>query len=145
MASSRHDRHTSSTARHLAAPIIALGLGLGLGLGGLGANAAPPLWGYGVKPCRDFLAAAPSENAPTAVGGFEYLHYREWLAGLISGLNLATASDVLAGAELDAALTRIRARCQSNPGEDFFNASMALVKSLNRIKGKGKEKKEKAD
>lgn len=139
MASPHPNRHTSGAVPHLTVLTIALGLS------GPGVQAAPPLWGYGVKPCRDFLAAAPSENAPTEVGGVEYHRYREWLAGLITGLNLATASDVLAGAELNAALTRIRARCQSHPGEDFFNASMSLVQSLNRAPAKGKEKKDKAD
>ena len=136
-----YSRHTRGAVAHLTALTIALVLTLS----SLGVEAAPPLWGYGVKPCRDFLTAAPSENAPTEVSGMEYLRYREWLAGLISGLNLATASDVLAGAELNAALTRIRARCQSHPDEDFFNASMSLVQSLNRSKGKGNAKKEKAD
>ena len=48
----------------------------------------------------------------------------------MSGLNLATGLDVLKGAELEAALTRIRAHCQDRPQDDFFNASLALVKSL---------------
>ena len=133
-----HRRRTPGAVQHLAL----LGMSLTLALSCLVAEAAPPLWGYGIKSCREFLAAAPSENAPTEVSGTEYLRYREWLAGLISGLNLATASDVLAGAELNAALTRIRARCQSHPGEDFFNASMSLVQSLNRGKAKNKETKE---
>jgi hypothetical protein len=136
--------HYSRPTRNAVPRLVTLTISLALTLS-MGAEASPPLWGYGVKPCRDFLAAAPSENAPTEIGGMEYLRYREWLAGLISGLNLATASDVLAGAELNAALTRIRSRCQSHPDEDFFNASMSLVQSLNRSKGKGKEKKEKAD
>jgi hypothetical protein len=95
---------------------------------------APALWGYGVKSCRDFLAAAPAA-APDTVAGEEYRRYREWLAGLVSGLNLATGADVLDGAELEAALTRIRAHCEGHQGEDFFNASLALLKGLGRREG----------
>ncbi len=127
----------SFSTRATAPRAAALALGFGLGLTGIGAHAGPALWGYGVKPCRDFLAAAPGDATPAAVGSAEYLRYREWLGGFITGLNLATASDVLAGAELDAALTSIRARCQARPGDDFFNASMSLVRSLGRSKGKG--------
>lgn len=99
--------------------------------------AAPILWGYGVKSCRDFVAASPGAGAPAAVEGEEYRRFREWLAGLVSGLNLATGSDVLAGAELDAALTRIRAHCQTHPADDFFSAGMALIRSLSKVKGAG--------
>ncbi|WP_295393118.1 hypothetical protein [uncultured Thiodictyon sp.] len=111
-------------------------LALALGLTTAAAAAGPTIWGYGVKPCRDFLAAAPGDTAPSAVGGNEYLRYREWLAGLVTGLNLATATDVLSGAELDAALNSIRARCQARPSDDFFSATMNLVRSLSRTKGK---------
>ncbi len=89
----------------------------------------PTLWGYGVKSCQEFVAAAPAAGAE-AVGNAEFPRYREWLAGLVSGLNVATGMDVLKGAELEAALTRIRAHCQDHPQDDFFNASLVLVKSL---------------
>ena len=118
----------------------ALMLALTLGLCGQPASAGPPVWGYGVKSCRDFLSAAPGDGTPSAVAGAEYARYREWLAGFVTALNLATASDVLAGAELDAALTSIRTRCQSRPGDDFFNASMSLIRSLGRPKPKPKAK-----
>jgi len=124
-------------ARGSAARSVGLALGLALGLGSVTASGGPAIWGYGVKPCRDFLTTAPGDAALAAVGGAEYLRYREWLAGFVTGLNLATASDVLAGAELDAALTSIRARCQARPGDDFFTATMSLVRSLGRPKGKG--------
>jgi hypothetical protein len=125
-----------SQRAHGAAPGRAA-LALALGLTTVGATAGPTIWGYGVKSCRDFLAAAPGENAPSVVGSDEYLRYREWLGGLITGLNLATADDVLRGAELDAALNSIRARCRARPGDDFFSASMNLVRSLGQTKGKG--------
>jgi hypothetical protein len=94
------------------------------------AQSVPALWGYGVKPCGDFLASAPADSAPADLADEDYLRYREWLAGLVTGLNLATGRDVLGGAELDAALIRIRASCKAHPRDDFFNASLRLVRSL---------------
>ena len=98
---------------------------------------APTLWGYGVKSCSDFLTTAPGAGASAALAGDEYLRYREWLAGLVTGINLTTASDVLRGAELDAAMGRIRTHCQAHPREDFFNAAMVLIRSLRGDKGTG--------
>jgi hypothetical protein len=129
-------------ARSTAIP-AALALTVALSGGAGTAVGAPTLWGYGVKPCSAFVAASPGPGAPIAVAGAEFLRYREWLAGLVSGLNLATGTDVLAGAELDAALTRIGAYCRAHPADDFFNASMALVRSLGQVKGtRGKGKKD---
>ena len=118
------------------APFLVALLALGLTLAPLSSRCAaaqgPTLWGYGVKSCRDFVAVAPGAGSEAA-GSAESLRYREWLAGLVSGLNLATGLDVLQGAELEAALTRIRAHCQDHPQDDFFNASLALVKALGAL------------
>jgi hypothetical protein len=122
----------------LATALLATALNLALAGGSSRAGDAPTLWGYGVKPCSAFLTTAPAAGVPAELGDADYLRYREWLAGLVTGLNLATGSDVLAGAELDGALTRIRAHCKDHPGDDFFNASLALIKSL---KASGREKK----
>ena len=116
----------------VATTLLALGLIL-LPLGAPRTAEGPILWGYGVKGCRDFLNVAPAPGAE-AIGNDELLRYREWLAGLVSGLNLATGLDVLKGAELDAALTRIRIHCESHPQDDFFNASLALLRSLDTAK-----------
>lgn len=117
-------------------------MGIALATGPGQANAGPTLWGYGVKSCRDYTAASPGVGTPTFVASPEYARYREWLAGLVSGLNLATGADVLGGAELDAAMTRIHAHCEKKPKDDFFNASMTLIRSLGQIKGdSGKTKK----
>jgi hypothetical protein len=118
---------------------VGLNLLLALGLATCAGSAlgAPTLWGYGVKSCKEYLAASAGDGAPASVAGKEYGRYREWLAGLVSGLNLATGTDVLAGAELDAALNRIGAHCRERPTDDFFNASMALIRSLGQVKGAG--------
>jgi len=110
------------------------------------AASAPTLWGYGVKSCGDFLTAAPGTDAPAALGSEDSLRYREWLAGFVTGINLATASDVLRGAELEAALGRIRTHCKAHPNDDFFNASMTLIRTLGRDKSPaGKGSKSAAD
>jgi hypothetical protein len=98
---------------------------------------APTLWGYGVKSCKEYLAVSAGNGSPASVAGKEYGRYREWLAGLVTGLNLATGTDVLGGAELDAALTRIGSHCRDKPADDFFNASMSLIRSLGQVKGTG--------
>jgi hypothetical protein len=129
----------SRTVRQPGATALWIALGLALALGTGPAAAAPTLWGYGVKSCGDYLAASPAQGAPAAIVGPEYARYREWLAGLVTGLNLATGTDVLAGAELDAALTRIRAHCKDRPADDFFNASMSFIRALGQVRGKGKK------
>lgn len=122
-------------------PFAAL-LALGLAFSPLASRGAaaegPTLWGYGVKSCQELVAAMPGAGAELS-GNTEYPRYREWLAGLVSGLNLATGQDVLKGAELEAALTRIHAHCRDHPRDDFFNASLALIKSLGATKGNGVE------
>lgn len=101
-----------------------------------GVSTVPALWGYGVKPCSAFLATAPRDAISTSIADEDYLRYREWLAGLVTGLNLATGRDVLRDAELDAAMPRIRAICKDHPEDDFFNASLRLVRSLGQLSGK---------
>jgi hypothetical protein len=116
--------------------LLTIGLSLASGTGCLAAE-GPILWGYGVKGCRDLVAAAPTGGMDTV--NPEGARYREWLAGLVTGLNLATGMDVLKGAELEAAFSRIRAHCEAHPEDDFFNASLALLKSLGTATGtKGK-------
>jgi hypothetical protein len=131
-------RHPPRTPTPWLGSLTALGLALNALTPGWAAAEGPTLWGYGVKSCRELVAAVPAAGAEVA-GNAEYPRYREWLAGLVSGLNLATGLDVLKGAELEAALTRIRAHCQERPEDDFFNASLALVKSLGTTAGKGRD------
>lgn len=124
----------SSRPRHRRLTIVLMLSGIALAVGPIGSRlaegAAPVLWASGVKPCSDFLAAAPADPAAQSIAGESYRRYREWLAGFVTGLNLATGQDVLKGAEIDAAMIRIRANCERYPQDDFFNASLRLVKSL---------------
>ncbi|MBK1640891.1 hypothetical protein CKO12_03160 [Chromatium okenii] len=98
------------------------------------APGVPALWGYGMKSCGEFLAAAPADALSLPLAGEEYRRYQEWLAGLVTGLNLTTGRDVLRDAELTAAMVRIRALCAAHPDEDFFNASVRLIRALGQLK-----------
>lgn len=94
----------------------------------------PPLWGYGVKTCSDFLTAAQGWDAGREPESVEYRRYQDWLTGFVSGLNLATGKDVLRGADIDGAMGRIRAHCGGNPKDDFFTATMDLVRMLSGLR-----------
>ncbi|NEV63841.1 hypothetical protein [Thiorhodococcus minor] len=119
----------------------ALGLSVGLAalltIGGGAARAgeqtAPALWGYGVKTCNAYLLTLPRDDTPLALADEDYLRHRQWLAGFVSGLNFAIDRDVLRGAELDAAMLRIAAICRDNPEDDYFNASLRLIRGLGQL------------
>jgi hypothetical protein len=100
---------------------------LGLAIGSPTANSAstPELWGYGVRGCADYISAyeATESGKPT-----DYQRYEDWLTGFISGLNLALDYDVLNGAGIATAMQRAHAHCVGNPGDDFFTATMTLVR-----------------
>jgi hypothetical protein len=89
----------------------------------------PQVWGYGVKGCAEFLRLpAPRAGAPGAVE--EQGRYEDWLTGLVTGLSLATAEDVLHGLTMGKALERIQGHCREHPSDDFFRASMELIRQL---------------
>lgn len=90
----------------------------------------PPLWGYGVRGCTEVVQACATDAAGA---GSELQHYQDWLSGFLSGLNLATGIDVLAGTDIDAALQRACAHCKHKPTDDFFNAAMALVRAVGAL------------
>lgn len=103
--------------------------------------AVPALWGQGAKSCAAYLASRPGPGTPAGIASEEYRLYRQWLAGLVTGLNLAVGRDVLAGGELDAAMLRIGALCEKQPQEDFFNTSLRLIRSLGQLQsGSGRAK-----
>ena len=94
------------------------------------AEKMPPIWGYGVKTCNQYLKAV--EGDPDGRG--ESRRYEDWLTGLVSGLNLATGKDVLKGADIESAMRRIRAHCGGNKKDDFFTATMDLVRMLSGLR-----------
>lgn len=98
------------------------------------AGKLPPLWGYGVKTCDDFLGAARGSEQGAEPQIAEYRRYQDWLTGFLSGLNLATGQDVLKGADIEGSLRRIRAHCGGHPKDDFFTATMDLVRMLSGLR-----------
>lgn len=96
--------------------------------------AAPEVLGYGVKGCDEYNTTFSGWESGQAEAIEEYLHYRDWLAGLVTGLSLATGSDVLRGVEIRGAMRRIQVYCDEHPTEDFFIASMDLVRTLSGLR-----------
>ncbi|MGQ9659923.1 MAG: hypothetical protein ACUVQI_07375 [Thermochromatium sp.] len=97
--------------------------------------AVPALWGQGAKHCAAYLAVLPRPGVPPEIADEEYRLYRQWLAGLVTGLNLAVGRDVLAGGDLEAAMQRIGALCEQRPQDDFFNVSLHLIRALGQVQG----------
>lgn len=92
------------------------------------------VFGYGVKPCDDYLKVAAGAELGQEDMIAHYLKYQEWLAGLSTGLSLATGMDVLHGVEIKGAMRRVLVYCDDHPMDDFFNASMDLVRILGDLK-----------
>jgi len=112
----------------------ALVLCCALGLGAGPVLAAPPLWGLGVKGCDSFLATADGWDQGVEKDIADYGRYQDWLAGFVSGLNLATGEDVLQGAGVDDAMRQVRAQCRAHRELDFFNATMGFVRGLSSLR-----------
>lgn len=93
----------------------------------------PQVLGYGVQSCRDYTLAFKEWEKGSEEYIAQYLRYRGWLAGLATGLSLATGLDVLKGVELDGAMRRIQVYCDDEPDDDFFNASMRLIRALSSL------------
>jgi hypothetical protein len=111
-----------------------LGVALLIALAGPSVQAAPPLWGLGVKGCESFLATAKGWDQGVDNDIAEYSRYQDWLSGFVSALNLATGDDVLRGAGIDGAMRQVRAYCSSHREADFFNATMGFVRSLSALR-----------
>jgi len=99
-----------------------------------GAEKLPPIWGYGVKSCAAFTLAVKGRDAGKDLQDLEYLRYKDWLTGFVTGLNLSLGKDVLVGADIDGAMNRIAAYCTGHEKEDFFTATMDLVRMLGKLR-----------
>lgn len=86
--------------------------------------------GYGVKGCPQYLAAYEGWETGVDAEILEYIRYREWLAGLVTGLTLATGMDVLRGIDVESAMRRIQLDCDERGESDFFGASMRLIRLI---------------
>ncbi len=118
---------------HSIGPRILLTAGL-VCAGGGGAEDLPPIWGYGVKPCDDYARVWTAAERGVAEDIGELRRYEDWLAGIVTGLNLATGRDVLAGSDPQGALRRIHLYCDEHRKADFFAATMDLIKQLSVLR-----------
>ncbi|WP_462321344.1 hypothetical protein [Halochromatium sp.] len=91
----------------------------------------PTLWGYGVRSCSDYeQASAAAESGSPA----EYQRYQDWVAGFVSGLNLAVDEDVLSGSGIETLMRRTLSHCKAHPSDDFFTATMNLIRQLSSLR-----------
>jgi hypothetical protein len=93
----------------------------------------PQLLGYGVKSCEEYRTTYQGweKNQPNAVADF--YRYQDWLSGFISGMSLATDMDVMRGVGVSSILRRNQIHCTENLEDDFFNATMTLLKELKKL------------
>ncbi len=94
------------------------------------APGTPKVWGYGIKSCADFVTVSKGFESGSMREVAVYLQYREWFSGLVTGLSLATANNVLEGADIKAAMHRLRLHCEEHPQDDFFQAATAYLRLL---------------
>lgn len=107
---------------------------LALSLAGtLSAEEKPQVWGYGVKGCEDYLSSWKARGGEERAGA-DFISYEEWLAGLVTGLTLASGEDVLRSQPFEESLQRIAQHCEKNIRDDFFNASLAVLRGLSKPK-----------
>lgn len=88
--------------------------------------------GYGVNSCAAYLQQFSAWERGEEAAIVEYLRYRAWFTGLVTGLSLATGTDVLQGLEVEGAMRRLQVYCSEHRTEDFFVASMDLIRTLSR-------------
>ena len=94
----------------------------------------PQVLGYGVRSCSDYLKTYAGWEQEEELASLEYLRYRDWLTGFVTGLSLATGIDVLQGVDTKAAMRRIQIHCEDNSSDDVFIATTALIKLLSNLR-----------
>jgi len=109
-------------------------LGTLLALAAFAAQAEKPqLHGYGVRSCEEYRKAYAGWEKGEEESMAEYQRYKDWLAGFVSGLALATGENVLQGVDLDGAMRRNQLYCVENTESDFFNGTMKLLGTLRNM------------
>ncbi len=88
------------------------------------------LVGVGVKRCEGLTAAARGADRGEDEGILELRRYSDWVAGFVSGLNLATSDDLLRQLSLDGAMRRIALHCADHPDEEVFTAVRTVLRAL---------------
>ncbi len=93
----------------------------------------PLLWGQGMQSCEIYARAWEERELGTEAAITGYQRFQDWFTGFVSGLSLATGMDVLHGVDIRGAMRRISIHCEDNPGDDFFNASMDLIRVMSTV------------
>jgi len=88
------------------------------------------LVGVGVKRCEGLTAAAGGADRGEEEGVLDLRRYSDWVAGFVSGLNLATGEDLLRQLSLDGAMRRIALHCADRPDEEVFAAVRTVLRAL---------------
>ena len=98
------------------------------------AAASPPLLhGYGGESCERFLETRRQAEQGEARAVFDELGYSQWLAGMVSGLSLASGEDVLHGADVDGLLRRVQRHCEDDLSLNVMDAALAHIRSLSQL------------
>ena len=100
---------------------------------GAGADPDPVLHGYGGRGCADYLDSYRAWDAGEERGALDYFGYQQWLAGMVTALSLATARDVLRGADVEGMMRRVKLRCEDDHGLDVFSAAMGYLDELDGL------------
>jgi hypothetical protein len=110
-------------------PLLAGLVSLALAMPAVGADSGG-LVGVGVKRCEGLTAAAGGADRGEVEGVLELRRYSDWVAGFVTGLNLATGEDLLRQLSLDGAMRRIALHCADHPDEEVFTAVRTVLRAL---------------
>ena len=98
------------------------------------AENSPEVLGYGVKSCSAYLDTYARQKKGEDIAILEYLRYQDWVTGLVTGLSLATAMNVLGDVDVESVMRRVQIECEEHPDEDFFTATTKLIKQISSLK-----------
>ena len=93
----------------------------------------PAVHGYGGRDCDAFLDSQRRADAGEAEAALDDFGYRQWLAGMVTGLSLAAGEDVLRGVEVEGLIRRVRLICEDDRNLDVLGAALVHVKELSQL------------
>ena len=97
------------------------------------AGPGPVLHGYGARSCVEYLDTWRRWEAGQDEGILDHFGYSQWLAGLVTGLSLATGEDVLRGADVEGMMRRVRLGCEEDRKQDVFGVAGAYLRELSLL------------
>ena len=97
------------------------------------AAGGPAVYGYGGRDCDTFLESQRQADAGEPDAALDDFGYRQWLAGLVTGLSLAAGEDVLRGVDVEGLARRVRLNCEEDRTLDVLGAALAHIKELSRL------------